>query len=201
MGLMMDRKVPAGWAAVRADVQHYCRLYGARTLWQRILLPLRAPALLSLAVYRYSRWMGRHPPLLHRVLRALSFEAARRLSGVTLQPWSEIEERVWIASCSPVFVGARVGAGSAIHAGVTLGMGGSGAAGERGVPTIGEGVILCPGASITGPIHVPAGAVVGPNSVVSRSLPRGGAWLGIPARPWSGSPESLVPVIAGGNPS
>jgi serine O-acetyltransferase len=197
----MNRKVPAGWAAVRADVQHYCRLYGARTLWQRILLPLRAPALLSLAAYRYGRWMGRNPSPLHRMLCALSFEAARRLSGVLLEPWSEIGEGVWIASCAPVFVGARVGAGSAIHAGVTLGLGGGGAAGARGIPTIGEGAILCPGASITGPVHVPAGAVVGPNSVVSRSLSRGGAWLGIPARPWPGLPELLVPVIARGNPS
>jgi serine O-acetyltransferase len=194
----MKPEVPAGWAAVRSDVQHYCRLYGARTLGQKILLPWRAPALLSLAVYRYSRWTSGHPSLLHRWLVILLFEAARRLSGILLEPWSEIGERVWIASCAPVFVGARVGAGSAIHAGVTLGAGG--AAGARGVPIVGEGAILCPGASITGPVHVPAGAVVGPNSVVSRSLPYGGAWLGIPARPWPGSPELLVPVIAGGNP-
>jgi serine O-acetyltransferase len=194
----MEGVVPAGWAAVRSDVQHYCRLYGARTLWQRILLPLRAPALLSLAAYRYNRWMGRHPSRLHRVLCALSFEAARHLSGILLEPWSEIGERVWIASCAPVFVGARVGAGCAIHAGVTLGGGGAG--GARGVPTVGEGAILCPGASITGPVRIPAGAVVGPNSVVSRSLSHGGAWLGIPARPWPGSPELLIPMVGGGNP-
>jgi serine O-acetyltransferase len=194
----MGREVPDGWAAVRSDVQHYCHLYGARTLWQRIFLPLRAPALLSLAVYRYGRWIARHPRRLHRILCAILFETTRHLSGILLEPWSEIGERVWIASCAPVFVGARVGAGCAIHAGVTLGAGG--AAGGRGVPTIGAGAILCPGASVTGPVHIPAGAIIGPNSVVSRSLSHGGAWLGIPARPWRGSPELLIPMVEGGNP-
>jgi serine O-acetyltransferase len=92
-------------------------------------------------------------------------------------------------------VGARrIGTGSFLFGGCTLGAGGSRDA--RGVPTLGRGIVLGPGASCSGPIEVPDGTVLGPNTVAIRSLPLPGrAWVGAPAQPFEGPPESLVPRI------
>src|SRR5262249_11095052 len=126
-------------------------------------------------------------------LHTLLFELVRHLTGVLVNPWTEIEEGVWLESFTPIFIGAkRIRRGTRIYGGVTLGAGGPRHA--RGVPTIGADVVLAPGAIVTGPIEVPDGTVVGPNTVLSVS-PRGSlAWLGVPAMLWRGRPEALVPA-------
>jgi serine acetyltransferase len=193
--------IPAGWSGVRRDFQHYASVHHARTLLERLLLPLRAPSLLALAVYRYGRWaQNRARPF--RLLQTALSELVRHLTGVFIQSWVEIEEEVWFGSFAPIILGAsRVGRGSFIHGGVTLGMGrptrsSGGTYQERGVPSIGRSVVIGPGAIVTGPVLVPDGSVVGPNTLLTNSLPVVSAWQGATGARWKRAPELLVPEIS-----
>ena len=91
-------------------------------------------------------------------------------------------ERVWFGSHGPIIVSpmARVGPDCTLHGGTTLGVAGRGE--NRGAPQLEANVTVCPGASIIGPIAVPPGVVVGPNSVVTRKVEGSNTWLGVPAR-------------------
>ncbi|OLE62859.1 MAG: hypothetical protein AUG04_07945, partial [Deltaproteobacteria bacterium 13_1_20CM_2_69_21] len=141
----------------------------------------------ALAVYRFGRWVYERPghPLMlaFRALYVLLFEAGRLLTKTSLSARSRIESEVWIAPRGEVFIslGARVGRGSMLHGGNTLGVGGR--PGARGHPQLGERVVLAPGASAVGPVQLPDGSVIAANTLVGRSLPRGHGWTGIPPKP------------------
>ncbi len=190
--------VPRGFRGFRGDYAHYCRMHGATTPLDRVLLPLRAPALFALAVYRFGRWLhfGSRLPrplaLPLRVLYIALFEMSRHLTGILLHTWAELEKDVWLGSFAPIMVGARrIGSGSMIHGGVTLGAGG--ARGARGMPTLGRNVVVGPGASIVGPVLVPDGTVLGPNTLMTSTPSTVSAWLGAPAMRWKRAPELLIP--------
>lgn len=196
---LSEAPIPHGFDGLRKDFAHYCRVHRAATLGDRLLLPLRAPALFALAVYRFGRWVhfgSRLPrPLLLplRILYVVLFEVSRHLTGILLHTWAELEENVWLGSFAPILIGARrIGSGSMIHGGVTLGAGG--ARGARGVPTLGRNVMVGPGASIVGPVRVPDGTVVGPNTLLISTPAVAGAWLGSPAMRWKRAPALLVPA-------
>lgn len=175
--------VPCGLRAIRADFAHYCELHAARSLVDKLLLPLRAPSFLALAVYRYGRWVRECalPGPLKLPLRALhvaAFEAVRHLTGVLLQTWTEVEERVWFGSFGPIIASAeRISSGSRIHAGATLGSNLSQT--RSGAPFLERDVVVGPGAIVAGPVRVAAGAVIGPNTFVSKSI-AAGVFIGTP---------------------
>jgi serine O-acetyltransferase len=195
-------EVPFGLDGARRDFALYCRVHGARGLGARLVLPLRQPALLALWVYRYGRWVhfgGRpRPRTLHRALYMVLFELVRHATGVLIHRWCQLSEDVWIESFHPVLIGAhRIGKGSFLYGGVTIGAGGSRE--NRGVPSFGERVVLGPGSTCTGPVEVPSGSVLAANAVATRSLPKGETgWVGAPAREFAGPREALVPAIPGG---
>jgi serine O-acetyltransferase len=199
VGAMDERSVPKGFRGLRGDLAHYCQLEGARGALGCLLMAMRTPSIWALAVYRFGRWLrfGHHriPGLkfLFGPIHVLLSELVRHLTGILINPWTEIEDHVWLESFTPMLVGAkRVGKGTRIYGGVTLGAGGPRNA--RGLPTIGNDVVLAPGAIVTGPIRIPDHTVVGPNTVISLSPPGSGAWLGVPAAPWKGPPEALIPA-------
>ena len=187
--------VPCGLRAVRADFEHYCRVHGAYTFLERCLLPLREPALLALAVYRFGRWVHHGPgrrAVHYRIVYGILAQLVRHITRVLLPCYSELAEETWIESHAPVFVGAVAGRGLRVYAGATVGAGTLG--GVRGLPRIGEGVVIAPSAVISGPVRVPSDCVIGPNTVVSRTLTTSGGWLGIPAQPWAGPRATLAPA-------
>jgi serine O-acetyltransferase len=197
---MEQEIVPSGLRGARGDFDHYCRVHGARTLAQRLLVLVRAPSVWALFVYRLGRaahFSGPRPPwvmLPLKLLYAVSAEIARHATGVLIQPWAELERDIWIESFAPAILGAkRVRRGARIYGGVTLGAGGPREA--RGVPEIGRGVVVGPGAIIVGPVRVPDGSVVGPNTVLGNSPAAASAWLGVPAMRWKKDAALLVPAF------
>jgi serine O-acetyltransferase len=191
--------VPSGLSGVLGDFAHYCRVLGAKTLCDKLSLPFRAPALVALATYRFGRWvytsprLNRPTSLPFRAVFAGMSEVVRHATGVLIHPWSEIERDVWFASFAPIIVGARrIRAGSMIHGGVTLGAGG--ARGARGVPIIGSNVTVGPGAAIVGPVDVPDGSVIGPNTLLTSSPAKASTWLGSPAMKSKRSTGSMLPA-------
>ncbi|HYY51849.1 MAG TPA: hypothetical protein VE755_03200 [Myxococcales bacterium] len=141
----------------------------------------------ALAIYRFGRWVYARPRRPHtlvlRALYMLLFEVGRLITKTSLSVRSRIESDVWIAPRGEVFIsfGSRVGRGSMLHGGNTLGVGGR--AGARGHPQVGEDVTFAPGASAIGPVDVPDSCVIASNSLVGRSLPRPGGWAGLPPKP------------------
>jgi serine O-acetyltransferase len=174
-----------GLSAVRADVSHYFHVHEAGSLADKALVLCKSPGLWALMLYRFGRAMrGRPSPggKLGRILYAAGYQLMYRLTRVYLPLDAEIGERVWFGSHGPIIVSpmAKVGPDCTLHGGTTLGVAGRGE--NRGAPRLEANVTVCPGASIIGPIAVPPGVVVGPNSVVTRKVEGSNTWLGVPAR-------------------
>jgi serine O-acetyltransferase len=75
--------------------------------------------------------------------------------------------------------GVRLGNDVTIYHGVTIGIARSG---ECMYPILEDNCVVYAGAAIVGDITIGAGAVVGANAVVTRSVPSGTVAVGIPAR-------------------
>jgi serine O-acetyltransferase len=195
--------VPSGLTGMCGDFRHYCRIHGACRLVDRMALPFRSPSLFALFVYRFGRSVrfGKRRPRFVDVplrgLHALLWHLSRYATRILLHPFVEVESNVWLASYAPLVLGAaRIGAGTIIHQGVTLGAGGPREA--RGLPTIGRGVVLAPGAIVVGGVNIPDGTVVGPNTLVASSLAASGTWLGVPSLRSKRAPASVIPALPNG---
>jgi serine O-acetyltransferase len=182
-----EGNVPSGWRGIRSDFTHFCRIHGADTWGARVRVLCASRAFWALAIYRFGRWVYAHPrkpyTLALRALYCVLFELGRLVTKTSLSVRSRIESEIWLAPRGEVFIsfGARLGRGSLLHGGNTLGVGGR--PGARGHPQVGEGVVFAPGASAVGPVAIPAGCVLAANTLVGRSLPRAGGWAGVPPRP------------------
>jgi len=133
-----EASVPNGWRGVRSDFAHFCKVHGAQGLRARVRLLLASRAFWGLAIYRFGRWvytLPRGPQTLPlRMLYVVAFEIGRLITKTSLNRRSRIEGEVWIAPRGEVFVslGSRIGRGSMLHGGNTLGVGGR--PGARGHP-------------------------------------------------------------------
>jgi serine O-acetyltransferase len=186
---------PNGLSAVRADVVHYFEVHGARGRAEKARVLCEARGLWALMLYRFGRSMRGSPSAgarLGRVFYAVGYQLVYRLTRIWLPLDAEVGERVWLGSHGPIIVSPQssVGSGCTLYGGTTLGVAGRGE--NRGAPRLDANVTVCPGASIIGPIAVPAGVVVGPNTVVTRKVEGGSTWLGVPARA-AGGPSRFLP--------
>jgi serine O-acetyltransferase len=128
--------------------------------------------------------------LAHRLWRA-GFQTAGRfvshvsrvLTGIEIHPGATVGRRVFIDHGMGVVIGetAEVGDDCTIYQGVTLG-GTSLTRGAKRHPTLEAGVVIGAGAKVLGSFTVGAGARVGSNSVVVKTVPPGATAVGIPAR-------------------
>ena len=182
---MGDSEVPSGWSGIRSDFRHFCAVHGAQDTRSRLWMLLASRAFWGLALYRFGRWIYAQPRLIgfpFRALYTVLFEIGRRLTKTSLSVRSRIEREVWIAPQGEVFIslGSRVGRGSMLHGGNTIGVGGRPP--RRGHPQLGERVVMCPGATAVGPIQVADGVVVGPGALAGRSMKPDTLWMGVPSR-------------------
>jgi serine O-acetyltransferase len=158
---------------------------------RRFLYILPWSPLFSLAVYRYNcfidkRW-GKDPTKKPVRLIFKAFYHMGRFLSVIMQK-TQIEEDVQIAEgvyLSPKggqILGAHlIGKGCTIHHNVTIGFSfGRGRKMQR--PDIGENVWIGPDTIIYGNIKVGDGAVIGPKTVVNKSVPPRCMVYGNPAR-------------------
>lgn len=137
---------------------------------------------------------GIHTLILHRVASALwrmrlttparfVSHVGRFLTGIEVHPGAQIGRRVFIDHGMGVVIGetAIVGDDCTIYQGVTLG-GTSLTRGAKRHPTLEAGVVVGAGAKVLGSFTVGAGARIGSNSVVVKTVPPGATAVGIPAR-------------------
>jgi serine O-acetyltransferase len=185
---------PNALSSVRADVAHYFHVHDTRSLAAKARLLCTSRGLWALLLYRFGRSVRGRTSVgarLGRILYAVSYQLVHRLTRICLPLEVDVGERVWLGSHGPIIVSPQssVGPGCALYGGTTLGVAGRGE--NRGAPRLDANVTVCPGASIIGPILVPAGVVVGPNTVVTRKVEGGSTWLGVPARAADGAARFL----------
>lgn len=116
------------------------------------------------------KWLGR-----------FTAHCGRWLTGIEIHPGAQIGKRFFIDHGMGVVIGetAVIGDDCTLYHSVTLG-GTSWKKGKRH-PTLHNGVVIGAGAKVLGPIEIGAGARVGSNSVVLKSVPAGATVVGIPA--------------------
>ncbi len=109
--------------------------------------------------------------------------ASRAVTGVEIHPAARIGPGLFIDHGLGVVVGetAEVGRDVTLYQGVTLG--GTGFAGGKRHPTVGDEVVVGSGAKLLGPIEVGDRAKVGANSVVISDVPADATVVGNPGHP------------------
>jgi serine O-acetyltransferase len=118
-----------------------------------------------------------------RVFARFVSNLGRFATGIEIHPGATIGRRVFIDHGMGVVIGetAEIGDDCTIYQGVTLG-GTSLHRGAKRHPTLEPGVVVGAGAKVLGGFTVGAGARVGSNSVVVKTVPPGATAVGIPAR-------------------
>ena len=111
-------------------------------------------------------------------LARLVSEIGRSLTGIEIHPGASIGRRLVIDHGMGLVVGetAVIGDDCVLFHGVTLG--GVRFDPVKRHPTIGDGVMIGAGAKVLGPIEVGAGARIGANAVVVKSVAPGQTMLG-----------------------
>ncbi len=140
---------------------------------------LTYPGIHALLIHRLAHWLW---SVGLRLLARMLANAARLFTGIEIHPAAQIGRRFFIDHGMGVVVGetAIIGDDCTLYHGVTLG----GTSWEQGKrhPTLADGVVVGAGAKVLGPIEVGAGARIGSNAVVLKSVPAGATVVGVPGR-------------------
>jgi len=162
---------------LREDIQSvFARDPAARTTLEVVLT---YPGVHALIFHRMAHALWRTEfKLTARLVSAF----ARWLTGIEIHPGATIGKRFFIDHGMGVVIGetAEIGDDVTVYHGVTLG-GTTWNKGKRH-PTLENGVVIGAGAKVLGPITVGAGARIGSNSVVTKTIPPGATVVGIPGR-------------------
>ena len=146
------------------------------------------------SIWEVLSYPGLHAVCLHRVAHALWTRRLRTparwlshftrfLTGIEIHPGATIGAGFFIDHGMGVVIGETtvVGEDVLVYHNVTLG-GTSRKKGAKRHPTLGNGVIVSPGAKILGDIIVGDYAKIGPNAVVRNDVPKGATVVGRPGR-------------------
>ena len=102
--------------------------------------------------------------------------------GIEIPHQTQIGSGLYIGHWGGIIVNprAKIGNNCNISQGVTIG--GTNRGERAGVPTIGDGVFIGPGAKIIGRIRVGDNVAIGANAVVTKDVPENAVVAGVPAR-------------------
>lgn len=137
------------------------------------------PGLHALWMHRAAHFLWSHR--LHLAGRLLS-HWSRFWTGIEIHPGAKIGRRFFIDHGAGVVIGetAEIGDDVLLYQGVVLG--GTTLEKKKRHPTLGNHVVVGAAAILLGPIIVGAGARIGANSVVVKSVPPGATVVGVPGR-------------------
>ena len=137
------------------------------TFWFRVLSYLRNKGVLSKLLYYPLRYHYMH---------------VQRETGIQLPIGTQIGGGICFCHFGSVVIANSViiGKNVSIHPDVTIGRTFAGS--KRGVPIIGDNVVIFAGAKIVGNIRIGNNAVVGPNAVVIDDIPDDSVAVGVPAK-------------------
>ncbi|MBM2832172.1 MAG: serine acetyltransferase [Dehalococcoidia bacterium] len=137
------------------------------------------PGLHALWMHRTTHFLWSHR--FHLAGRLLS-HWSRFWTGIEIHPGAKIGRRCFIDHGSGVVIGetAEIGDDVLLYQGVVLG--GTTLEKKKRHPTLGNHVVVGAAAILLGPIIIGAGARIGANSVVVKSVPPGATVVGVPGR-------------------
>jgi len=171
------------------DLDKYCAITGGgrRGPRQRVRLWLLEPDFRIVAGFRFdqaarslyaeNRLMGLGP----RLLAVLWRHRASRVHHLVIDHRARIGPGLFLMHRNGIFIGpVTIGDNCVIHHNVTIGQ--RVAAGDQGVPRLGDDVWIGPGVTITGDVTIGNGATISAGSVVSRDVPERALVAGNPGR-------------------
>ncbi len=171
--------VAASAAAFESDLARWqANFDSAEHLFERLLL---APNLLATYLYRLSHELHRaQVPEIPDVIAALG----RTMTGSEIYYSAEIGPGLKLIHGLSTVIGSGcvIGRDVTIYQGVTVGDALGVGSGNLHRPTLGDGVIVCAGSAILGPVEVGHESVIAANSVVLDSIPPRSIASGTPAR-------------------
>ncbi len=147
----------------------------------------------ALAVWAPSGLVLKVVRIVLRLMHWTVNRGAEASTGISISEHAVIGRGLYIGHFGGVIIGVvRMGDHCTLSHGVTVGR--SGRRGQSGRPEIGDRVWIGPRAVVVGGIEVGDDALVGANSVVTRSIPPRSSALGAPAviRPASASFDMVV---------
>ena len=171
------------------DVHKYVTVIGGGDFGprQRLRMWLLDADLRAVAGFRFGQasrgWAARHRLLGLAPLTAAAIWRRRSatIHHVTIDHRARIGPGLLIMHRNGIFIGpATIGDNCVLHHNVTIGQ--RVAAGDLGVPRLGDDVWIGPGATITGEITIGNGVTISAGSVVSRSIPDHALVAGNPGR-------------------
>lgn len=148
------------------------------SLWNFILLYFRFDTFAIIFLYRTLQLDG----FVFKGLLKYLYLKKRRQTGIQIPLNTSIGEGVLFCHFSCIVFAEQVVVGKycSIHQGVTIGRV---FAGEKsGSPTIGNHVIIFPGAKVIGKIHIGNNVIIGANATVINDVPDNCVVVGTPAR-------------------
>lgn len=184
------------WQRFREDFRRYTPGGPPKSWRGRLQVLWDNEALWAIATFRFGQYLREEAsPRTRRALKvpfSLAHRAVRMALGIHLFPQTRIGAGLYIGHCGGVWISplAVIGEHCNVNHETTIGV-----AGERGAPVIQDRVWIGPNSTVSGPVLLETGAVVGANSLVVSDVPRDGVVVGVPARVVSrtGSASLLEP--------
>ena len=170
------------FARLREDIQTiFRRDPAAHTLWEVLLYP----GLHAIVFHRFAHrlWITRIPPRgLWQFTGRYVSQVSRFLTGIEIHPGAVIGRRFFIDHGMGNVIGetAVIGDDVLMYHQVTLG--GTTLQKVKRHPTIGNNVLIGPGAKIVGPIIIGDHCKIGANAVVNKDIPAHCTVVGVPGR-------------------
>ncbi|MGN1042990.1 MAG: serine O-acetyltransferase [Christensenellales bacterium] len=133
----------------------------------------------AIRAYRKAHWFYTHG---HTFIARLISARARRSTGIDIHPGAKIGKGLFIDHGVGLVIGetTEIGENVTIYQGVTLG--GTGKDVGKRHPTIQNGVMICAGAKVLGPVTIGEHSKIGAGSVVLKDVPPHCTVVGVPGR-------------------
>ena len=142
------------------------------------------------ACYRFGRTLLTWEPstvsqrvlrLAGRLVQWMMQRVVEAVTGISIPIRANIGPGLYIGHFGGITLGeVTMGSNCNISQNITLGR--TGRIGEKGAPTIGNRVWIGPGAVVVGPVCIGDDALIGANTVVTKSVPARASALGSPMR-------------------
>lgn len=159
---------------------YLAQLQGRSNFGDRVAAILFGRGLHTLLSYRLQKLLIKIPVLGKFIAKILRYFSCA-FFACDISYYSEIDGGVYIPHPTGIVIGdqVKIGSGTTILQQVTLG---TKVKQGKDYPTIGKNVYLGAGCRIIGAINLGDDVIVGANSVVIKSIPKGKKAVGVPAR-------------------
>lgn len=160
---------------LKEDIKKYYKIAEAPTMGLRIFNLWRTPGIYAVITYRFRNWLSRKNKCIRYSLLPINLYLQHRMRskwGIEISENADIGGGFIVMHQGGIFIGPKglvAGKNLTVHQNVTIGL--TYGNKRRGAPTIGDNVIIGPGAKVLGKITIGDNVKIGPNAVVLKNVP------------------------------